>query len=118
MSDNRRQTLGARCEALAALYLEKKGYTVRTRNYRMRLGEVDLICEDGETLVFVEVKARTSLLYGSGVEAVGYRKQKTLMAIASILMANEPEKACRFDIVSVSVRGESVAIEHLIDAFP
>ena len=61
-----RKELGDFGEALAGQILEQKGYVILDRNFRTRYGEVDLVAEDGEVLVFVEVKARRSLNYGSG----------------------------------------------------
>ena len=113
-----RKALAARTEALAAEPLVAKGYRVRERNFRLRLGEVDLICEDGQTLVFVEVKARRGGRFGSAAEAVTPRKQAKLLAIAEIYMASRPGRACRFDIVTVTLGRSAPVIEHLVDAFP
>jgi putative endonuclease len=111
-------TFGTRCEALAAGYLAGKGLVVRERNYRTRIGEVDLICEDGATLVFVEVKARRSARYGPGSEAVGPQKQRRLMAIAALYLVRHTDRGCRFDVVSVAIEKGRPLIAHLIDAFP
>lgn len=110
-----RPTFGARCEALAAGYLYAKGYRIRARNLRTRHGELDLLCELGETLVFVEVKARRGAAYGPGSAGVGPRKQRRIMAIARTLAADRP---CRFDVVSVGFAGDRPLITHLPDAFP
>lgn len=118
MPTDDRKALGARCEALAAEHLMRRGYRVRERNFRCRLGEVDLICEDGATLVFVEVKSRRSPRFGSGFEAVDRRKQAKLTAIAQLYMSRHPDRPCRFDIVSVIVGMGPERLEHLIDAFP
>lgn len=113
-----RKPLGHRCEAIAADYLERKGLRIRHRNWRCKLGEVDLIAEHGATTVFIEVKARRSLRFGGGAEAVGPRKQARMIAIAQLYMQRAPNRACRFDVVSVSWVGSAVRIEHLADAFP
>ncbi|HEY9721160.1 MAG TPA: YraN family protein [Oscillatoriaceae cyanobacterium] len=113
-----RKSLGMRCEAIAAEYLAERGYRVRHRNFRTKLGEVDLICEDGPTVVFVEVKARRSIRFGEAYEAVGYRKQQRIMAIAGLVMANWGDRPCRFDVVAVTFKGSMPVVEHLIDAFP
>jgi putative endonuclease len=111
-------TFGARCEALAAGYLAGKGLILRVQTPPPPLGEVDLILDDGDTIVFVEVKARRSARYGPGSEAVGVQKQRRLMAIAGLYLAQYPRRACRFDVVSVSVEKGRPQIDHLIDAFP
>jgi putative endonuclease len=113
-----RKPLGDRCETLAAAYLESRGYRLRHRQFRTRMGEVDLICEDGPTLVFVEVKARRSARFGAGAEAVGWRKRERLMRLAAYYMMDLPERPCRFDVIEVRVRGDRAEITHLIDAFP
>ena len=118
MATDDRKSLGDRCEALAAEHLLRQGYRVRQRNFRCKLGEVDLICGDGPTLVFVEVKARRSTRFGDGAEAVDRRKQARLMAIAQLYMAHEPDRPCRFDVVAVTLRGGAAAVEHLVGAFP
>ncbi|MDB5098958.1 MAG: uncharacterized protein JWM80_3379 [Cyanobacteria bacterium RYN_339] len=118
MADDTSPSFGARCEALAAGYLYGKGYRIRARNLRTRLGEVDLVCEQGATVVFVEVKARHSARYGPGSASVGWSKQRRIMAIAGLVMAREPERACRFDVVSVAIERGHPLITHLIDAFP
>jgi putative endonuclease len=118
MPTDDRKAMGARCEALAAEHLAGKGLRVRQRNFRCKLGEVDLICEDGATLVFVEVKARRGTRFGGGAEAVDARKQARLMAIATMYMAREGDRPCRFDVVAVTLTGSRVQIEHLPNAFP
>jgi len=111
-------SFGRRCEALAAGYLYAKGYRLRARNLRTKLGEVDLVCEWGALVVFVEVKARRSARYGPGSASVGYAKQRRLMAIAAQIMAREPGRPCRFDVVSVGFDGDRPQITHLPNAFP
>ena len=118
MRPDERKLLGARCEAIAAEHLQALGYRLRARNFRCKLGEVDLICEDGRTIVFVEVKARRGGRFGSGAEAVDARKQARLLRIAEAYMAREGERPCRFDVVVVSWRGAAADIEHLPNAFP
>ena len=111
-------SFGTRCESLVAGYLTGKGLVVRQRNWRMRLGEVDLICEDGPTIVFVEVKARHGFAFGPGRAAVGALKQRKLLTLARLYMRDHPERACRFDVVCVSFERDRPRIEHLVAAFP
>lgn len=119
MPTDDRKAFGAHCEALAEAYLAERGLAVRHRNYRTRCGEVDLICESGPLLVFVEVKARRSARYGTGAEAVDARKQARLMAIAEGYLQHAGNRPCRFDVVIVTLgRSGEPAIEHLVAAFP
>ena len=105
-------------EGLAFGYLFARGYRMRERNWRFGRGEVDLICEDGPFIVFVEVKARRGLRFGLGHEGVDRRKQRQLMALARVYMGRHPDRPCRFDVVSVDLRGRTPTIRHLVAAFP
>lgn len=113
---NRRET-GAEYERRAAEYLESLGWIILERNYRCRAGEIDLIAEDGGTLVFVEVKYRRCGAWGSPAEAVDGRKQYTICRVSDYYRMKQqvPEsRACRFDVVSV--QGEELQLFR--DAFP
>ena len=113
--------LGRRAEDEAARFLEARGLRVVGRAFRTRAGEIDLVARDGEVLVFVEVKARTSLSWGRPAEAVGWRKRARLERAARFFLlrhALHPEPPCRFDVVEVLARpGEPWAIRHHRDAF-
>ncbi len=69
-------------EDLAARYLEAQGYRILRRQYRCRHGEIDLVAQDGKIIVFVEVKGRQNLAFGSPEEAVDWRKQQSLWKVA------------------------------------
>lgn len=91
---------GARAEAIAAHYLMRQGLTIVGRNYRTRFGEIDLIARDGRTLVFVEVRMRSSLRYGGALESITAAKRARLVAAANGYLATlGREPACRFDAV-------------------
>ena len=110
--------LGDRGERAAALHLRRKGMRVIVRGYRTRLGEIDLIARDGDTLVFVEVKSRRR---GVPAEAVTPEKQRriTLAALYFLRKHGLLEVRSRFDIVAVlwpDERGEP-QIEHIPNAF-
>jgi putative endonuclease len=98
---------GQRGEQLAARYLESLGWRVCARNWRGASGELDLVCEDGDTLVVVEVKTRNSRRFGTPEEAVDPRKLRRLRRAASEYLAREyasrglEEPPCRFDLVAV-----------------
>ena len=94
--------LGHWGEGVAAEYLRKKRYSIIAANYRCRLGEIDLIAEDGEFLCFVEVKLRKSDAYGRGAEAVDRRKQERLRTSAQLYLMEHPtDLQPRFDVVEV-----------------
>ncbi len=98
-----RRALGARAERLAADELERRGCRVIDRNYRYRGGELDLVLRDGETLVFVEVRARRSAEYGSPFETVGREKQRRVARAAEHWLVTHglTRAFARFDVVSV-----------------
>lgn len=111
---NKRQ-VGGEYESLAASYLEGKGYTILERNYRNRYGEIDIIARTGDTLVFVEIKYRSSTSCGNPEEAVDYRKQKRISKVAMYYytFGGYGELDCRFDVIAI-LEGE---IRHIENAF-
>ena len=109
-SDHQHRTRLARLgEAAAAEELERRGYRVLARNYRCREGEADLVADDGEDLVFVEVKTRASREFGDPWEFVDWPQQQSLRRTAEefIVRYDLGEFAYRFDIVSVVAPGTS-----------
>ena len=118
---NADQAAGRRGEDLAHRYLQKRGFTVIARNYRARSGiaELDIVAKDGETLVFVEVKARSSDKYGPPDRAVGEEKRRRLFRGAReyVRRAGADWEHVRFDLVSV-VLSEPPHCTHLRDVFP
>lgn len=89
-------------ENLACEYLKQQGLKLRTRNYRNFRGEIDLIMEEDDIIVFIEVKYRTSERFGNPLEAVDWKKQQKIKRIAYIYMANlKNEPRCRFDVVGI-----------------
>lgn len=110
--------LGNRGEDLAARFLRRKGYRVLRRNYSTQAGEIDIIARDGDTVVFVEVKARTGNLFGEPEEAVNARKRNKIRKVALGYMSSlKKEPRARFDIVCVYIRDGKKTVEHLKDAF-
>lgn len=91
---------GAQAEALAARFLERRGLTIVARNVRCRLGEIDLIARDGETLVFVEVRLRRRRDYGGAAESITAAKRARIRAAAELYLARLAHvPACRVDAV-------------------
>ncbi len=104
-----RQSLGRTGERLAAEKLLAGGYLILERNFRCVYGEIDLVAEHQEDLVFVEVKTRRGEAYGLPEEAVDTRKQRKIMQVASYYLDihDRAERSWRIDVVAVqmSVRG-------------
>ncbi len=95
---------GAHGEKLAARFLRKHGYKILYRNFRGRRGgEIDIVCRDGDTLVFVEVKTRTSEDFGRPIETIRseQRQRISLGALAWLRMLDDPDIFFRFDVVEV-----------------
>lgn len=104
VSDSR-QRLGKIGEDLACRELERRGYAILARRYRRRGGELDIVARDGETVVFVEVKARECLDFGAGVDAVTWLKRRRMVLVAQDFIARHGlgERSCRFDVVSIDM---------------
>lgn len=103
LKENKRK-IGTRYEEKAASFLEEKGLLIKERNYRCRLGEVDLIAQDGACLVFVEVKYRSCKQNGGALAAVDFRKQKKLTKAAQFYLMSHygsMDISCRFDVVGI-----------------
>ncbi len=116
---NRRQKFGEQGEALAVRRLKKEGYKIIETNYRTRLGEIDIIAKDKDTIVFVEVKTRNSVQFGSPKWAVTPKKQKKISMVALYyLKATDQETAkARFDVVAVISNRDKARIEIIKNAF-
>lgn len=114
-----RTELGRIGEDLACRELEKRGYFVLERRYRRRGGEIDIIARDGETMVFVEVKAREGKDFGDAAESVTPRKRRRMTHVALDYLARNhvAECPCRFDVVTIQVGNGLPAIELYQNAF-
>ena len=108
---------GQAAEEQALAYLNKQGLRLLARNYRCRSGEIDLVMQQADTLVFVEVRYRQSSRFGSAAETVTRSKQQKLLNTASrFLQERALDAPCRFDVVGISGR-QSPQIEWIKDAF-
>ena len=99
-----RRKIGADKEGLALRYLEALGYRIIERNFRNRIGEIDLIGIEGSELAFIEVKYRKDDRYGYPSFSVGKKKQSTISKVALYFLAIHPQYAgfqCRFDVVCI-----------------
>ncbi len=108
---------GDKAEQLAADYLSGQGYRIVERNFRCKLGEIDLIARDGEDLVFVEVRSRFSRNSPNPAYSVDFRKQKKIAQVAELYLVKHFRQMppARFDVVLVTL--EDGSIEHIPNAF-
>ena len=98
-----RQRLGESGENLAVSELERREYAILARRYRTRHGEIDIVANDGGTLAFVEVKARSTAEFGTAAEALTMWKKRRLTAMAIDYLARNriADRPCRFDVVTI-----------------
>jgi putative endonuclease len=117
--DMRRIRTGKLGENLAVAYLQKAGYRILAQNYRCLYGEVDIIVQDGEVIVFVEVKSRRSETFGEPQEAVGVEKQKKLSRIAMHYLQQQQMEArnARFDVIAVKLSPDETRVNLIRNAF-
>lgn len=116
-NDSKRQ-FGSKGEALACEYLVKKGYKLLDKNFRAgRMGEIDIIAQDGEYICFIEVKTRTGMTFGRPSESVNIKKQINIRRLAQIYIGNKNlhEKNIRFDVAEVIVckKGENIEVKEI-----
>lgn len=96
-------SVGGQAEQRAVQFLEGLGYTILGRNYRVSRGEIDIICEDGPTICFVEVRYRRRSRYGLPVETIDLAKRRRIVNTARQWLAQHSlvERECRFDILTM-----------------
>ena len=119
MTDDRRRC-GAEGEAIAAAFLRARGYTILERNFRCRVGELDLIAlAPDATVVFCEIRTRRSHQQGTALESVTPVKQHRVAHVAEHYVSRHRlhAHAIRFDVVAIEIAGSAVRIEHVPDAF-
>ena len=113
--------IGSYGEDLAIDYLKNKNYTLLSRNFRNRNGEIDLVCKDLDIIIFIEVKSRYSYHFGLPREAVTYFKQKQIIYISKYFLYKYKlfNYNCRFDVIEIyfNKNNNSYFIEHIKDAF-
>ena len=113
-----KRLLGLKGEDIATDFLKKKGHKILARNYKTPVGEADIITKDKDTIVFIEVKARSNDAFGQPFESVDYRKQERLKKIALYyLKHNNIESSVRFDVISILSRNGRDEINHIVEAF-
>ena len=104
-------------EDIAARYLRRHGLKVVARNYRVRGGEIDLVCEEGSMLVFVEVRLRSHDGFGGAVSSITHEKQRKLILAARHWLSQHGDRNCRFDCIVMDAP-EEIRIEWIRNAFP
>lgn len=115
-----RQRLGSFGERVAVAHLEAKGYHIRDRNFRVREGEIDIVAEHDDTLVFVEVKTRRGDKMGTAKEALNWRQAQNLMLAAEKYETSHQHlpPGRRFDLIAIDLdeNGELLSVEHIESA--
>ncbi len=109
---------GKKGEALATTYLKNKGYKIIANNYKTKIGEIDIIAQIDNTIVFVEVKTRTSSAFGDPLEAINYQKQRKIRNVATYYLKSKGllDTNCRFDAIAV-LGDDEASIRHIENAF-
>ena len=107
--------MGGAGEKRAIEFVKKKGFKILKKNYKTPLGEIDIIAQDKDVIVFIEVKTRTSEEFGLPCQAVDKKKQEKYYKIATYYLQREKkmDSECRFDVVEV----ENGEINHIFNAF-
>lgn len=111
--------LGKSGEEAAAGFLKEQGYKILKKNYKTKLGEIDIIALDKDTLCFIEVKTRSSLRFGAPKEALSGFKQRQICksALCYLKENNNFDKKARFDVVSVTYFEDSPKFDLIKNAF-
>jgi putative endonuclease len=112
--------LGNLGEEKASAFLLEKAYLILERNWRKSRFEIDIIAQREEFIVFVEVKTRSSSVFGEPIEFVSEKKQQMMINAAEVYLELNPQihqPEVRFDIISVIIANNQVKIEHFPDAF-
>ncbi len=113
------KSLGSKGEDLAVTFLKKKGYKIVSKNYKNYIGEIDIIAQDGETVVFIEVKTRANDSFGYPFESVHKKKRLKLRNLALLYLKKAGEELpVRFDVLSITcAENGKMEIDHIQDAF-
>ena len=116
---NKRQQFGKESESLAVKHLKKNGYKILEQNYRNKIGEIDIIAKEKGALVFVEVKARKTYVFGNPKWAITPKKQRkiSMVALYYLKATKQTHVKARFDVVSLSLAKENPQIEIIKNAF-
>ena len=119
MKDKYKKELGKKGELIAEKFLIKNGYKIVCKNFYTPKGEIDIIAEKNNEIIFIEVKTRTSLKFGTPAMAINYIKKKHIKLSAKIfLYLNQDIKysSIRFDVIEVFVKDNRYMINHIKNA--
>ncbi len=108
---------GQQGEDLALRHLRRHGLRLLRRNYRSRWGEIDLVMNDGDVIVFVEVRLRARSRYASAAETIGRKKRRRLTLTAQHYLQSEKNGRARFDVIAITTSDDDTHIEWIKDAF-
>lgn len=114
------QQAGQLAEKQACDYLQRQGLRFLDCNYRTRVGEIDLIMQDNEEIVFIEVRLRNNRQFGSSIESVNHTKQRKIIKTAMHYLTERQlldKVNCRFDVIGISYLQPKAEIEWIQDAF-
>lgn len=116
---NKKQKFGQKGEDIAVRHLKKAGYKIIETNYRTKLGEIDIIAQDKDTIVFAEVKTRRSVQFGSPKQAVTPHKQKkmSMVALCYLKATGRTASRARFDVVGIISNRDEPRVEIIKNAF-
>ncbi|MGE5629392.1 MAG: YraN family protein [Solirubrobacterales bacterium] len=117
--DLSKQDIGKIGEAVSEEYLIKSGYIILDKNYRCKIGEIDIIAKNMNHICFIEVKTRKNKIYGRPCEAVNYIKQKKILKSAQMYILKNKLFECsfRFDVIEVLIFDNKYSINHIENAF-
>lgn len=108
--------IGGFGENLAVSFLKGLGYKIIGQNVRTRIGEIDILAREGESVVIVEVKTKTTDCFGEGFEMVNHFKKRKLLQLANQLRMQYPQDVVRVDIISINLTTKPPEIKHFICA--
>lgn len=111
----KRHETGRKGEEIACEFLIKNNYKILIKNFRCKIGEIDIIAKENDEIIFVEVKTRKQKKYGLPAEAVNKRKRNHMFFVAEyFLMINNMENIfCRFDVIEVYITNKKIKINHI-----
>ncbi len=112
---NKNIQVGKTGEDLATRYLEKLGYDIIQRNYKCKTGEIDIIAKDNKTIVFVEVKTRSSQIFGNPAESIGSKKLSSIIKALQfwLLINNKTQDDIRVDAIEVNFESGDYKLNHI-----
>jgi len=117
---SKRKDTGARGEQLAVDFLKKRGYRILQRNYRCRWGEIDIIAQHKEYLVFVEVRTKKGSTFGTPEESISFFKKEKLVSLANTYLqgCHNPPPHWRIDVIAVELAPDNRVsrLEHIENA--